>query len=121
VEFQDQQGWEYTEDSVPPSPGSKQWVHVTGVREGSLQSLYINGTLVSSTILLKAGSYSRNTSDDFMIGRYARQVLIPLYEGWCYFDGKVDEVRVLSGAQSADRINLCYMNQRADDKLVVFK
>jgi hypothetical protein len=121
VEFQDQQGWEYAEDSVPPSPGSKQWVHVTGVREGSLQSLYINGAPVSSTILLKAGSYSRNTSDDFMIGRYARQVLIPLYEGWCYFDGKVDEVRVSSGAQSADWIRLSYMNQRADDKLVAFK
>ena len=121
VEFQDGQGWEYTEDSVPPAPGSKQWVNIVGVREGSQQSLYINGALVSSTILLKAGSYPRNTGDDFMIGRYARMVTIPLYEGWCYFDGKVDEVRMLSGAQSADWIKLCYMNQRTDDKLIVFK
>lgn len=121
VEFQDQQGWDYSEDSTPPAPGVKQWVNIIGVREGAQQRLYINGTLVSSAIGLMAGNYTRNTGDDFMIGRYARLVTIPYYEGRCYFDGSVDEVRVSSVVPSADWIKLCYMNQRADDKLVVFR
>ncbi|MBN2188417.1 MAG: DUF2341 domain-containing protein [Chitinispirillaceae bacterium] len=121
VEFQDQQGWDYTEDSTPPAPGAKQWVNITGVREDSQQRLYINGTLVSSTIGLMAGNYTRNTGDDFTIGRYARLVTIPYYEGRCYFDGSVDEVRVSNVVSSADWIKLCYMNQRSDDKLVVFR
>jgi hypothetical protein len=121
VEFQDQQGWEFTVDSVPPAPGSKTWVNVAGVRNGTQQLLYINGSLVNSSIPLMAGNYARNTGDDFMIGRYARRVTIPTNEGWCYFDGKVDEVRVSSVVPSADWIKLCYMNQRADDKLVIFK
>jgi hypothetical protein len=96
-------------------------VNIVGVREGAQQMLYINGVLVSSTFGIMAGNYTRNTGDNFMIGRYARLVTIPYYEGWCYFDGKVDEVRVSSVVPSADWIKLCYMNQRADDKLVVFK
>jgi hypothetical protein len=120
VEFQDQAGWEFTVDSIPPAPGSKMWVNIVGVRNGTQQFLYINGTLVNSSAPLMAGNYARNTGDDFMIGRYARRVTIPTNEGWCYFDGKVDEVRVASAVPSADWIKLCYMNQRADDKLVVF-
>jgi hypothetical protein len=121
VEFQDQQGWEFTVDSIPPSPGSKTWVNIVGVRDGTQQLLYVNGSLVNSSTPLMAGNYARNTGDNFMIGRYARRVTIPTNEGWCYFDGKVDEVRVSSVVPSADWIKLCYMNQRADDKLVIFK
>jgi hypothetical protein len=121
VEFQDKQGWQYTEDSVPPAPSIKQWVNITGVREGAQQRLYINGALVSSTVKMMNGSNARNSGDDFMIGRYARLVTIPYYEGWCYVNGTIDEVRVSSVVPSADWITLCYMNQRADDKLVIFK
>jgi hypothetical protein len=121
VEFQDQQGWQFTEDSVPPAPGSGTWVNLVGVRNGTQQFLYVNGTLVNSSTPLMAGNYSRNTGDDFMIGRYARRVTIPYYEGWCYFQGKVDEVRVSNNVPNADWIKLCYMNQRSDDRLVVFR
>jgi hypothetical protein len=38
-----------------------------------------------------------------------------------YFKGMLDEVRISSGACSADWIRLCYMNQKSDDALVVFK
>jgi hypothetical protein len=121
VEFQDQQGWQFTEDSVPPAPGSGTWVNIAGVHNGTQQFLYIDGMVVNSSTPLMTGNYARNTGDNFMIGRYARIVTIPSYEGWCYFLGKVDEVRVSSGAPSPDWIKLCYMNQRADDKLVIFK
>jgi len=121
VEFQDQQGWDFTEDLVPPAPGSKSWVYITGVRNGANQYLYINGSLASDTIKLQAGVYSRNSLDNFVIGKYARSVTIPYNEGWCYFDGMIDEVRVSSGVPSADWIQLCFMNQKSDDNLVLFK
>ena len=121
VEFQDQLGWEYSEDSIPPSPGAKEWVYLTGVRSGTRQYLYINGELVNDTMSLMAGSYPRVSSDDFTIGKHARQVTIPGNEGWCHFWGKIDEVRVMSNALSPDWIRLCYMNQKEEDRLVEFR
>jgi hypothetical protein len=121
VEFQDRRGWDYTEDSIPPAPGQKQWVYLTGVRSGLNQYLYVNGVMVSDTIKLMAGNYVRNTGDNFMIGRHAREVAIPYSEGWCYFNGKIDEVRVLSFAPSPDWVRLCYMNQKDVDALVEFR
>ncbi|MBN1130343.1 MAG: DUF2341 domain-containing protein, partial [Chitinispirillaceae bacterium] len=121
VEFQNQRGWEYTEDSVPPAPGSGTWLNLVGVRSGTSQHLYINGELVIDTPSLMAGAYSRVTSDNFTIGRYNRIVTLPYYQGWSYFNGKIDEVRVLRGTPTAYWIKLCYMNQKANDGLVVFK
>jgi hypothetical protein len=37
------------------------------------------------------------------------------------FSGRIDEVRVYSTSVSADYVKLCYMNQKAQDALVVFK
>ena len=121
MEFQDQLGWAYTEDSIPPAPGAKQWVYLTGVRAGSRQYLYINGALVSSSTPIMAGEYPRNSGDNFCIGRYARQVTIPYNEGWCNFNGRIDEVRVMNAAPNADWIKLCYMNQKTGNALVEFR
>lgn len=121
VEFQDQKGWEYTEDSIPAVPGPKQWVYITGVRSGTQQNIYINGQAAKDSPSLMTGNYSRNTGDNFTIGRHERQVTIPYVEGWCYFNGKIDEVRVMSFAPGADWIRLCYMNQKAADALVEFR
>jgi hypothetical protein len=121
VEFKNQKGWEFTEDTIPSSPGLKQWVHLTGVRAGTNQYLYVNGKMVDDTVHLMTGDYTRNTGDDFMIGRNARMVTIPYNEGWCYFKGMVDEVRVMNVAVSADWVKLSYMNQKAEDRLVEFR
>jgi hypothetical protein len=121
VEFQHQRGWEYTQDSTPPAPGAKQWLYLVGVRSGTSQRLYINGELAVDSIALMPGSYDRNTGDDFSIGRYQRSVTIPLAYGFSYFKGKIDEVRVSGMVLSDSYIRLCYMNQKADDRLVRFK
>ncbi|HMA64755.1 MAG TPA: DUF2341 domain-containing protein [Chitinispirillaceae bacterium] len=121
VEFQDQKGWDICEDSIPSSPGPGQWVHLTGVRNGSKQFLYINGNSVDSTISSQSGNYKRITTDDFFVGRSARQVLIPGDEGWCYFKGKIDEIRLVNRVLSPDWIRLAYMNQKTDDALVQFR
>lgn len=118
VEFQDQKGWDISEDSIPSAPGPAQWVHLTGVRNGSKQYLYINGNLVSDTVYTHTGNYKRITTDDFFVGRSARQVLIPGDEGWCYFKGKIDEIRVVNRALSPDWIRMAYLNQKSDDALV---
>ena len=121
VEFHNQLGWEYNEDSTPPAPGQRQWLYLVGVRSGTSQRLYINGAPVVDTAALMPGVYARNTGDDFSIGRYGRSVTIPYYQGWSYFKGMVDEVRVSSVVPTADWIRLCYMNQKADDALVDFR
>jgi Concanavalin A-like lectin/glucanases superfamily/Domain of unknown function (DUF2341) len=121
VEYQDQKGWDICEDSIPSAPGPGQWVYLAGVRNGSKQFLYINGKCVDSTISTQSGNYQRTITDDFFVGRSARQVLIPGDEGWCYFKGKIDEIRVVNRVLSQDWIRLAYMNQRTDDALVKFR
>jgi hypothetical protein len=121
VEFQNQLGWEYSEDSVPPAPGAKEWVYLTGVRNGTNQSLYINGRLVVDKAALMPGEYERNSTDNFTIGSHGRSVEIPFIQGWSIFNGLIDEVRVSSIAHSEDWVKLCFMNQKADDALVEFR
>jgi len=118
-EYEDKTGWAYTQVGNPPN--SKSWVYLVGVRSGALQQLYINGELALDTFGIMAGTLQRNTGDDFTIGKYVRSVTAPYAEGYCAFSGKIDEVCVSSKARSADWIKLCYMNQRPDVKLVVFK
>jgi hypothetical protein len=50
-----------------------------------------------------------------------QQVTNPVYEGRCFFRGSIDEVRISSKARSNDWIRLCYMNQKAEDRLIQFK
>ncbi|NLG19324.1 MAG: DUF2341 domain-containing protein [Fibrobacter sp.] len=121
VEFQNQLGWEYTEDSVPPAPGAKEWVYLTGVRSGTSQRFYINGELMVDTAALMPGEYDRNTTDNFTIGSHGRSVNLPYQQGWSFFNGSIDEVRVSSTARNDDWIRLCYMNQKNDDVLVEFR
>lgn len=119
VEFQEKSGWEYTEDSIPPAPGAHQWVYLTGVRSGMTQKFYINGVLVSDSVSLMKSTAERKTDDNFFIGCFGRNVTLPYPQGWSYFKGKIDEVRVSSSVPGDDWVRLCYMNQKADDKLVV--
>ena len=109
-EYKDLTGWEITN-----SPGTeKTWTYLTGVRSGTNQYLYVNGVCTSNTPWIETNVFARYTGEDFKIGR--RTDLVDYF-----FNGMIDEVRVSSIDLSADWIKLCYMNQRMDDKLVVFK
>jgi hypothetical protein len=98
-----------------------QWVLLTGVRQGTSQFLYCNGELVATTSATYPQGVSRDTTNDFSIGRFLKEATFPAKFGYCFFKGKIDEVRISSVAHSSDWISLCYMNQRSDDKLVIFK
>jgi hypothetical protein len=111
--------WEVTNSPVTEK---RQWVHLVGVRNGTQQYLYCNGVLVDSTIdKWPSGIADRKSSNDLNIGRFAEAVKIPFDQGFCYFKGSIDEVRIISTAVNPEWIRLCYMNQKSEDRLVVFK
>jgi len=92
------------------------WKHVVAVRNGTSAYLYIDGLCTDSTGIFYGDSNPGNARDsgsDVTIGS--------LIGGGLHFNGSIDEVRIMSVPLSADFVKLCYMNQRSDDKLTVFK
>jgi biopolymer transport protein ExbB len=116
-EYQDRAGWQSS--AMRASVG--EWVLLTGVRDGAAQYLYVNGML-ADTLTSKAFTDPRSTAGDLILGRAHEPGTFPNAQaGFCYFRGKIDEVRIGSAPSGADWIKLCYMNQRSNDKLTVFK
>lgn len=109
-EYQDGAGWE----AATQRATIKQWVLLTGVRDGNAQYLYVNGEPADS-LSLKFDIYPRNTENDLILGR-AHDVA----DG-SFFRGRIDEVRIESTVRRNDWIKLSYMNQRIDDRLVIYK
>jgi hypothetical protein len=116
-EFNESTNWE----SSRTSAATGKWVHLVGVRQGKDQFLYCNGALVDSVKDVWPWGISRDTLDNLSIGGFLEGIYDPVYEGYCHFKGMIDEVRILSGAQSPDWVRLCYMNQNGDDTFVIFK
>lgn len=121
VEFQDQTGWKYSEHRTPQTPKEKEWVFLTGVRDGDRQYLYVNGELVKDDALVNPKEMKRNTDCDFSIGCHLKHDLLPDLEGLNYFDGRIDEVRVMNFVPDNDWVKLCYMNQKENDALIEWK
>lgn len=109
-EFHDRSGWDATSQKAVTG----EWVLLNGVRDGSKQYLYVNGVPIDTIQILASGEL-RNTGTDFIIGRVHDAA-----DG-CYFKGAIDEVRVENRVRNADWIKLSFMNQKADDRLVIFK
>lgn len=107
---ENQAGWDVTQSPAV----TKTWTYVVGMRIGVKQYLFVNGVLADTSIEVIGTGTRRFTGYDLAIGR---KVNVPDY----FFDGKIDEVRISSGALSPAAIRLCYMNQKADDALVIFK
>jgi hypothetical protein len=117
VEFNEAANWQ---SSRSPAT-NRQWIMLAGVRQGSGQLLYCNGILVDSTRDSWPQGLSRNTSNNLSIGSFLKEVTVPANNGYCFFKGSIDEVRILNTAQGADWVRLSYMNQRPDDKLIIFR
>jgi hypothetical protein len=117
VEYHGRIGWQITEEPA----AQKVWKYVVGVRDGISQRLYVDGAMVDSTPRIISGTIARNIDEDFSIGAYLRYITYLTPEGYCYFKGKIDEVRVCNVAYSKSWIQLCYMNQKAHDALIHFQ
>jgi biopolymer transport protein ExbB len=114
---QDRTGWIASEQPAQ----SNQWGFLTGVSDGTTQQLYVNG-VPTSTHSLKVDKSARDTTSDLILGRAHKPApLIVENAGICLFKGSLDEVRISSTVLSAAWVRLCYMNQRSDDRLVIFK
>lgn len=121
--------WEFTEyhagtgwDLSTANVTGGEWLYITGVRSGTSQHLYINGVCVDSTGFQNIGTWPRDESFDVTIGRFMLAVTSTIdVNSFCYFKGKIDEVRIISRAVTPDYIRLCYMNQRTDSKFLMFK
>jgi Concanavalin A-like lectin/glucanases superfamily/Domain of unknown function (DUF2341) len=114
AEYGDGAGWDLTTSHAT----GKVWTHVTGVRDGAGEYLYVNGTLADSIITAGPSTVARNTGFDFMIGRTMKSSSDTTAY---FFKGIIDEVRITSVAPGADWVKLCYMNQKASDQLVEFR
>jgi hypothetical protein len=84
-------------------------------RNNYTQTLYIDGTNVCSITKLNATINYSSVGQNTYIGKHAN--------GKTGFDfsGRIDEVRAYRAPVSADYIKLCYMNQKAQDALIIFK
>jgi hypothetical protein len=110
-EYENATGYDLTNSAAT----AKTWVFLVGVRSGLQQYLYVNGMPVNSTIAPLSYSKNRDTTTDLAIGKSAQSSY------GVFFNGKIDEARVENRDHGADWILLCYMNQRPDDRLVVFR
>jgi hypothetical protein len=116
-EYQDRSGWDISAQQAT----LRQWVLLTGVRDGATHQLYVNGELTDS-VTLKAFADPRSAAGDLILGRAHELGTFPNPQaGFCSYKGRIDEVRVCSTVPGTGWIKLCYMNQRSDDKLVTFR
>ncbi|MBN2037449.1 MAG: DUF2341 domain-containing protein [Chitinispirillaceae bacterium] len=90
---------------------SKAWVHLVGIRNGSLQYLYVNGVCVDSSITNTFPGTTRFTGDDLAVGKNPSNSAD-------IFNGILDEVCIAGVARDPAWIRLSYMNQMSDDRLV---
>lgn len=93
---------------------AKQWVYLVGIRSGLEQHLYVNGSYASGIFDSTASTRARDEGGTVMIGMLSNDPETR------FFKGKIDEVCLANTARSADWIKLCYMNQNADDRLIIY-
>jgi hypothetical protein len=93
-------GWHHLAYTVDPANG--------------VQSFSIDGSIISVTWNTAPILYKGIGADTY-IGKHGNS------RTDFDFTGTIDEVRVDKTVRTADWVKLCYMNQRSDDRLVVFK
>lgn len=115
TEYKDQTGWAVTMSQAPVQTGA--WTLVTGMRKGTKQYLYVNETCVDSSIELWPLDGNFDDSFDVTIGNLLGDVL---KNRTYYFNGKIDEVRILDRACSADWVKLCHASQQPGNNVLSF-
>jgi hypothetical protein len=98
-------------------PVLERWYHVTAVRQGALQSLYLDGRLdasrpCSSSPVDFVGGYD---DDKVNIGRYTTA----FYPPRAHFKGQLDEVTLYDRALSATEVGQLYQDSLAANRLYV--
>jgi hypothetical protein len=110
MHYKDKSGWEMSRATAV----SGSWQHLSGVRNGNKQFLYVNGVCVDSSIVSVATNSPRATDQPLEIGHCPDGGKDPDR----FFKGIIDEVHIAGIARSADWIKLCYLNQNQEDQLL---
>lgn len=76
---------------------TNQWYLLTGVKQGTIARIYLNGSLAAPTATIPATDYSHN---DPLRLAYAGS--------WGFFDGIIDEVRIFNRALTSQEIANLY-------------
>ncbi len=87
------------------------WHLLTGVYDGSVMRMYTDGILERELVVNMPC-----TTDTLNLAIGDNRQHSPRF-----FAGSIDEVRVLNTAMTGDWVELCYMNQRQSDALIIFK
>jgi hypothetical protein len=111
-EFENNKGWDST---IAPAT-IKTWNYLVGVRNGKKQYLYVNGVCADSTVKNAGGVMPRITAFDVCMGKRPS-----VNDTLALFKGTIDEVCISNCAHSSNWVRLCYMNQKTQDALIVFK
>ena len=84
-------------------------------RGSHTHSLYIDGAIAATRADSNATIVYSGVGKDTYIGKHGN--------GKTNFNffGRIDEVRVYTAPVSADYVRLCYMNQKGEDRLVIFE
>jgi hypothetical protein len=99
--------------SIYAQPTLKQWKYLTGVCKGNDMRLYVDGVCMDSIPVITSG-VSHDSKFDVQIGKRSDS-------DYGYWYGMLDEVCIMNVALSPNWIKLCYINQSADNKFVLFK
>jgi hypothetical protein len=99
--------WAWDESSTPTGAPilPNVWYHVTFVRFNTLQKIYVNGVLVSTT----TGTNPNLSLETYYGSNEMTKVMIGARESWRGFDshnfgGKIDDVRFYRGALSNEQV-----------------
>ncbi|MDD5674295.1 MAG: DUF2341 domain-containing protein [Chitinivibrionales bacterium] len=114
------QSWEVMQDSSTDilTTGNlnlslNAWHYVAVTYDQQSQNIYVDGQLAAS----QAGGSGLSAN--------ANHLFVGFIDGASgqdrYFTGSIDEVRMSRTVRSADWLKLCFMNQKQNDALVVFK
>jgi hypothetical protein len=92
---------------VPMTAGK--WFFITATFDGNVIRLYRNGSEMSISNVITVSPMAN--SKPLLLGGSKPQ----------FTRGCLDEIRIEGTVRSADWIQLCYMNQKVNDKLILFK
>jgi hypothetical protein len=111
-EFENNKGWDST---IAPAT-TNAWNYIVGVRSGKKQYLYVNGVCADSSVKNAGGILPRITAFDVCIGKRPSEI-----DTLSLFKGTIDEVCMSNCGHSSNWVRLCYMNQKVQDALIIFK
>lgn len=102
----------FVQGSTTISIGTNSWYCITGIRNNTTMSLYVNGVIDGTPIMTGSLSGSTNTVSPLYIGAFRNNQAIPDANASAVFYGDVAILRIYNRALTADEIKHNYDAQK---------